>query len=109
MFESPAVILALTGGRNVRFNLTEDPAYVYTVWKILTFECNFCNICWVLAVAMRVNSKIGHISNIMLVCNQFKEFSRIVNKFKKNFKYRLSPHPEQRTVGEIEARGGDPS
>ena len=70
--------LGTYGGRNVRFDLTKDPTYAYTVWKILSFECRFCNIYWVLVVAMRVNSKAGYMSNIMLVCNQFKEFSRTV-------------------------------
>ena len=51
---------------------------MYTLWKILSFECNFCNICWVFAAATRVNRKVGYISNIMLVCNQFKEVRRTV-------------------------------
>ena len=44
----PNLFLALTGGRNLRFDLTEGSTYVYMVWKILFSECNFCNICWVL-------------------------------------------------------------
>ena len=71
-------VLALTWGRNGRFNLTEGPTYVYTVWKILSFECNFCNICWVLVVAMRVNGKAGHMSDIMLICNNFRKVRRTV-------------------------------
>ena len=55
-------------GKNVRFNLTEGHTYVYIVWKILYFECKFCNICWVPAVATRVNGKAGHRSDIILIC-----------------------------------------
>ena len=76
MSKSPA-LLTLTG-RNVWFNLIESPTYVYTVWYILSFECNFCNICWVLAAAVMVNGKAGHKSNIMLVCYLFNEVRRIV-------------------------------
>ena len=75
MSESPTV-LVLMGRRNVRFNLAEGPTYVYTVRKILFFECNFCNMRWVHAVATKVNDKAGHMSNIMLVCNQIKEVTR---------------------------------
>ena len=66
---SPA-ILALMKGKNVRLNFTKGSTYVYTVWKIL-FECNFCNIYWIPAKATKVNGKAGHMSDIMLVCNQF--------------------------------------
>ena len=38
---------------------------------MLSFECNFCNICWV-PTAKRVNGKARYLSDIMLVCNQFK-------------------------------------
>ena len=54
------------GMRNVRFNLTEGSTYVYTVWKILSFECNCYNISWVLATATRVNGKTEHMNYIML-------------------------------------------
>ena len=78
MSKSPAV-LTLMWGRNVKFNLIlEGSSYVYTVWKILSFECNFSNIWWVLVAATRFNSKAGHMSSIMLVCNQFKKIRRTV-------------------------------
>ena len=71
MSESPAV-LTQTWGKNVRFNLIEGPTYVYLVWKILSFECNFCNISWAFSVATRINGKAGHMSD-MFICNQFKK------------------------------------
>ena len=79
MSESPAV-LALTWERNVSFHLTEGPTYVYTVWKILSFECNSCNVYWIFVTAMRINGKAGHMSNIMFVCNQFKRGRRTVRQ-----------------------------
>ena len=56
-------------GRNVRFNLT----YVYTVWKILSFVSNFCNIFCVLAVTTRVNGK-GHMSGIILCSSAISNY-----------------------------------
>ena len=58
---------------DIRFNLTEGFAYVYTVWKILSFERNSYNIYLVFAMAMRIKGKAGHMSDIMFVCNQFKK------------------------------------
>ena len=53
--------------------VTEGLTYVYTVWKVFSFECIFCNSCWVPAATTRINDKTGHMSDIKLVCNQFKE------------------------------------
>ena len=58
---------------NVRFNLTEVSTYAYIVWKILFFQCNFCNIWWVTVMATMVKGKAGHMSDVMLTRNQFKE------------------------------------
>ena len=63
---------------NVRFNFIEGPTYVYTVWKILSFECNSCNIYWMFVKATRINGKAEHMSDIMFVCNQFKKVRRTV-------------------------------
>ena len=77
MSKYPAV-LALMFGRNVRFNLIEGPTYVYLIWKILSFECNSCNIYWMLPTAKRINGKVGHMSDIMFVYNLFKKVRRTV-------------------------------
>ena len=64
--------------RNIRFNLVEGSAYVFGVWMILFFKGNLWNICWVPAIATRVNGKAGHMSDIMLICNKFKEVRRAI-------------------------------
>ena len=45
---------------------------------VKTFECNSCNIYWMFATATRINGKAGHMSDIMLVCNQFRKVRRTV-------------------------------
>ena len=51
---------------------------MYTVWKILSFECNSCNIYWMFATVTRINDKVGRMSDIMFVCNHFKNVRRTV-------------------------------
>ena len=65
--------MALTVGNTVRFNFIEGSTYLYIVWKVLSFECNFCSICWVSAMATKINNKAEHMSDIMFVCNQFRK------------------------------------
>ena len=73
MFEAKSSSFGTEKGWNARFNLTEDSTYVYTIWNVV-----FAIFFGYLAAAMRVNSQAGHMSNIMFICNQFKEFNRTI-------------------------------
>ena len=63
-----------------RFNLTEGPTYAFFDWKILSFECSFCNICWVSVVATSVNGKAGHMSHAHLLLVQRGQKNRRANR-----------------------------